>query len=437
MSQSKHEAIYGIVCKSCGEQSFPQAGIFTLDLSKIFDKAVDWIFKGTKNNIQRELANQYVTNYNKGLEKGFKGSVFDMAWESPDRKMKEHLQNNVYEFSHAKSFEQLQALTRALYDKEGNIVPYNEFKELAGRINNELGIRHLKTEYNTAISASKQASKWARYGKDKDIFPNLMFVTAGDSRVRPSHEALDGVVKPMDDPFWDRNAAPLGWGCRCDTRQATGGRKVTPDNQIIEPGDTPPLFGVNFARNGMVFPPGHPYFTNLPKELLTSARVDNPFLYDRIHKGKQGGYVYNSAMSEAKQHELTMASLLADGGHKVIYLPDIKVDSDLQMELRKIALPEAFATKKINIDALVDGELFEFKSSGGARSSVLSQLEKGFKKWGNVVLHTTNGMTKRDIMDIIIERQSNKSKAKLKIDQLWWIDKDGNIVNLIKKGKSK
>ena len=52
--------------------------------------------------------------------------------------------------------------------------------------------------------------------------PFVEYRTARDSRVRPSHAALEGVVFRQDDPSWRRYAPPLGYQCRCTvvTRRA-------------------------------------------------------------------------------------------------------------------------------------------------------------------------------------------------------------------------
>lgn len=36
-----------------------------------------------------------------------------------------------------------------------------------------------------------------------------------DDRTRPNHEANDGIMRPVDDAFWERNLPPLGFNCRC------------------------------------------------------------------------------------------------------------------------------------------------------------------------------------------------------------------------------
>ena len=35
------------------------------------------------------------------------------------------------------------------------------------------------------------------FQQNKEIYPNLMFITVGDDRVRPEHEVLNGVIKPL------------------------------------------------------------------------------------------------------------------------------------------------------------------------------------------------------------------------------------------------
>ncbi|NLN95856.1 MAG: head morphogenesis protein, partial [Bacteroidales bacterium] len=36
---------------------------------------------------------------------------------------------------------------------------------------------------------------------------------------RNDHQRLYGVVKPVDDPFWDTWLPPSDWGCRCSVKQ--------------------------------------------------------------------------------------------------------------------------------------------------------------------------------------------------------------------------
>jgi hypothetical protein len=42
-----------------------------------------------------------------------------------------------------------------------------------------------------------------------------MYDAINDSRVRPAHLALDGIIRPKDSPFWAIHSPPCGFRCRC------------------------------------------------------------------------------------------------------------------------------------------------------------------------------------------------------------------------------
>lgn len=49
-----------------------------------------------------------------------------------------------------------------------------------------------------------------------DVFPFSMYLSSEDSRVRPSHAALNKKIVPTDHPFWHNHTPPWEFGCRCD-----------------------------------------------------------------------------------------------------------------------------------------------------------------------------------------------------------------------------
>ena len=58
----------------------------------------------------------------------------------------------------------------------------------------------------------------SRLSAQKKRRPYLQYLTAGDTRVRPEHEAWDQTVLLIDDPWWNSHYPPNGWGCRCTVR---------------------------------------------------------------------------------------------------------------------------------------------------------------------------------------------------------------------------
>ena len=79
--------------------------------------------------------------------------------------------------------------------------------------------RRLKTIFRTNLRVSAAAARWERIQDRKDRFPYLMYDAVNDSRTRPQHLEWDGLVLPVDHPFWKTHAPPNGWGCRCILRQ--------------------------------------------------------------------------------------------------------------------------------------------------------------------------------------------------------------------------
>lgn len=75
---------------------------------------------------------------------------------------------------------------------------------------------NLQTAYNVG-----------RFKKQKELakhFPYLRYSAVHDSRTRPVHLALDGLIYPIDHPFWDTWYPPNGFQCRCGTRSLTKGQ---------------------------------------------------------------------------------------------------------------------------------------------------------------------------------------------------------------------
>lgn len=74
--------------------------------------------------------------------------------------------------------------------------------------------------YNNNLRSAQMAGRWAQIQRVKKRRPYLIYVTVGDTRVRPLHRAWNGLVLHVDDPWWDTHYPPNGWGCRCSVTSA-------------------------------------------------------------------------------------------------------------------------------------------------------------------------------------------------------------------------
>lgn len=182
--------------------------------------------------------------------------------ETDSKVLVEKLKQNIYAFSAAKSFTQMQYYRDAMVGDDGKILGVGSFiKKIAdtGEIFNK---KHLESEYENAYYSAVMADKWDRFPDDE----LLQYTTVGDSRVRPSHAVLDKYTAPKSDGFWKSNYPPNGWGCRCSvvpgkeshqnnlSRQEAG-RQLKDENK-----DTPFYNNVGLSR--VIFKDNHPYFIN-------------------------------------------------------------------------------------------------------------------------------------------------------------------------------
>lgn len=72
----------------------------------------------------------------------------------------------------------------------------------------------LDTVVVTQNSVAFNAAIWHEAEDDDELW-GWEYSTAGDERVRPTHEAMEGVRYPKNHIFWRRYFPPNGWRCRC------------------------------------------------------------------------------------------------------------------------------------------------------------------------------------------------------------------------------
>jgi SPP1 gp7 family putative phage head morphogenesis protein len=187
------------------------------------------------------------------------------------------LLNNIYVFSGAKTYQSTRTLTALLSVPEYQSNFY-AFKKAAEPFYNKMYQDYLQAEYQTAKASARMASDWKRIEMDADVLPLLKYQTVGDGRVRPTHQQLDNIVRPVNDPFWKQYYPPNGWRCRCTVAQlAEDEEPLTDMSGFTPPDDVPPLFRMNAGIDGYVFKTKgkdkHPYF-DIAKEDKANAKVN-------------------------------------------------------------------------------------------------------------------------------------------------------------------
>lgn len=230
------------------------------------------------NNSQEFPYETFSTCANKLIE-GFNLN-FDFTHSPEKSGFQAKVQSNIYPFSAAKCYEQLALLRDKLTDENGNKKTFAAFKQDARNIVGTFNGGYLAAEYNFAVQCGISAQNWQDIEENADVYPNLEYSTIGDSRVRPEHKALDGIVRPINDEFWNKYYPPNGWHCRCDAIQKDEGIVLT-DAKVAglagKEGVTDKLFENNIGKTAIVFKEDHPYFKRISKTTFTELKAEENY----------------------------------------------------------------------------------------------------------------------------------------------------------------
>ena len=92
---------------------------------------------------------------------------------------------------------------------------FQEFQKAVGEAGIELSPHHLDNIFRTNIQNAYAHGIWTQQQKNKANRPYLKYSSLTDSRVRPSHLALNNIIRHIDDSFWLTHYPPNGFQCRC------------------------------------------------------------------------------------------------------------------------------------------------------------------------------------------------------------------------------
>jgi SPP1 gp7 family putative phage head morphogenesis protein len=229
------------------------------------------IFEGqvTPENLPVDLYMAIGSFLEKGLLEGAGGKL--ASFEGKDLELIQELRTNIYMFSAAKTYEEVRTIGEMLYDNEDKIRPFKEFFEEARKTYDTYNVDYAKTEYNTAVASGQMGVRWNQIMADADILPYLQISVVEDAQTTEICEPLNGITLPIKDPFWDEFYPPNHWNCRSTVLQLDEGN-ISSKAEVKEATkhadeDMQDVFKMNVGKDGYVFSPEHPYFTNAPKEL--------------------------------------------------------------------------------------------------------------------------------------------------------------------------
>ena len=233
-----------------------------------------WENKAIEKGYDPVLIQAYGEKLSVAIKKGYGQNYSEIDFKSPDYGMLRSLEENVWQFSAAKTYSQLKEMSDALMKPDGTLRTFDEFRIQSTLISGRQ-LRHLKTEYNTAIIGAQMAKKWKSIQEQRHLYPLLEFIAIEDDKTTPLCRTLNGVIRHVDDPFWSIYYPPNHYGCRSTVRQLKEG-VITPDDKIAFP-KIPEIFKVNLGQRGLAFPEDHAYFEGMPEEVMKRSREYFPY----------------------------------------------------------------------------------------------------------------------------------------------------------------
>ncbi len=243
----------------------PVASSFAFD-DEALKKALKRIYEKDVNpmtDIEENLFNAVFSTMSDAVDKGF--GVPDPA--NPDADFYNALKNDAAVFSAFKTHRWQNDIARQMLDEKGELKNFERFKrDVSSLVDPQHKDAWLKTEYDTAVLRARQAAEWRQFEREKDILPNLRWEPSTSVHPGADHQVFWGVVRPVDDEFWNRHRPGDRWNCKCGLSSTDDPETPAENLPVGKAGDKPaPGLKSNPGKSGQLFSKDHPYVTGAYK----------------------------------------------------------------------------------------------------------------------------------------------------------------------------
>ncbi len=327
------------------------------------------------------------------------------------------MQRNLYKFSGAKSTVVLQEINQILQKQ----MPWNQFRDEVLKLNPKYNKNYLQAEWQTANQSAKHARDWEYYKSNASLYPNLVYRTQGDERVRDAHTLLNGVVAAIGSDFWKSHYPPNGWRCRCYVVQTA----ETPTNEDKIPKlndkDFPEEFRINTGESGQIFSEedlknskAHPYFA-----LTNNDDWKKSFELSKL--SAPANTVFNTGKNTLKVSPYADERDLKDNiDDAKIIVKEAKVNVEIRAHLDSTLL-----VGYKNPEYIIDDNIADRKAPTTDKAKNLRNIYKSATKQEceSLVLNLSKTVLKLDEVKAEVEK---KFKTFPQIKTVYIIDKNGD-----------
>lgn len=375
------------------------------------------------SDLDQELVQKTYETLNKGVSEGY-GAKYHQ-YNAQNSTTVQKIQQNIYQFSAAKTYQQLAEYNGYLVDENGKERSFNDFKKLVLEKHPKYNQNYLQAEYQTAKASGQMAAKWEGFQRNKERYPYLKYKTVGDDHVRDDHRTLDGFMAHIDDKIWDRIYPPNDWRCRCFIVQTNQKPKndTQPDLSFMKP-----EFSLNVGKTGVVFnDKAHPYYI-IPKNDEKRMKLAFESMKTRLAYGKanytakNGSKLYEHPFADKNPSErvrnFEVAKEMVNKLNRTIKITP-KVDGRVILN-------------KKNPEYLIDGKISDRKAPKG------KNLKNIFKKSASqgvkiMVIDLIDCVETFDIMKPIVTNKLNTEGIFPKLKEIILVSKDREKIESIKR----
>lgn len=237
-------------------------------INNILDEISEQMYNGNYKGVYLQDIYIDMKTYLHGyIDKNFPSSI--------DTELNKKLKLNIDRFLAGKNYQQWKDMTNLLYDKNGVKVPLKDFKLNSKTINKLYNDTWFKTENNFIGNSLNVAKRLQTYTKLDNKKYALKYIATNDELTRDSHRDLNGVIKPIGDPFWASHMPPWDYNCRCSVQAV---KLSTLDSDYIEKSEEkiqkskqysdkiPQGLNQNVYSSGKFFNDNHPYISDTNKD---------------------------------------------------------------------------------------------------------------------------------------------------------------------------
>lgn len=157
----------------------------------------------------------------------------------------------------------------------------------------------LKTIYDTNMRTARSAGQWERMQRTKKTHPYLLYSLGPSIEHRQEHVQWDGLLLPLDDPFWQTHYPQNGWGCKCRVRQVSQQEY----DKLVEQGVSArePEYDQDGNRTGRWTDKTKPVQTTAPKVETRTYVNKRTGEVTEVPKGIDPGWDYNAGIQDGER----------------------------------------------------------------------------------------------------------------------------------------